>query len=58
LGLPITKRLVELHGGTLTIKSQVDIGTVVTVILPSARLIRRTTEISASREYAVENRRA
>ncbi|HVI51423.1 MAG TPA: PAS domain-containing sensor histidine kinase [Candidatus Sulfotelmatobacter sp.] len=38
LGLPITKRLVELHGGSLEIASQVGEGTTVTVRLPAARL--------------------
>ena len=34
LGLPITKRLAELMGGTLEIQSQPGVGTVVTVHLP------------------------
>ncbi len=34
LGLSITKELVELHGGTMSIDSTVDIGTVVSVRLP------------------------
>ncbi|MBV8652244.1 MAG: PAS-domain containing protein, partial [Alphaproteobacteria bacterium] len=40
LGLPLTKRLVELHGGELRIKSAAGIGTTVTVWLPEARLLR------------------
>ncbi len=34
LGLSITKELVELHGGTMSIKSEVDIGTTVSVRIP------------------------
>lgn len=37
LGLPLSKGLVELHGGVLDIKSQVHLGTTVTIRLPSAR---------------------
>ena len=39
LGLPLAKQLVELHGGTLTIESKVDVGTTVTVLLPPSRMI-------------------
>ena len=35
LGLPLTKRLVELHGGTIEIASQPGIGTEVSVHLPA-----------------------
>ncbi len=35
LGLPIAKALVELHGGRLEIRSTLDVGTEVAVILPS-----------------------
>ena len=34
LGLAITKELAELHGGTLSIESTIDVGTTVTVRLP------------------------
>ena len=35
-GLPIAQRTIESHGGSLTIESQVDQGTTVTVVLPAA----------------------
>ncbi len=37
LGLAITKALIELHGGTLTIDSEVGAGTTVTLTLPPER---------------------
>lgn len=39
LGLPLTKRLVELHGGTLEIDSAVGQGTTVRVQFPPQRLV-------------------
>ena len=39
LGLPLAKDLVELHGGTLTIESQVNVGTTVTIELPKQRIV-------------------
>jgi len=38
LGLPLSKRLAELHGGTLALESAVNVGTTVTVTLPPVRL--------------------
>ena len=38
LGLPLTRQMVELHGGVLTLESVPRQGTVVTVILPPERL--------------------
>ena len=39
LGLPLAKQLVELHGGTFTIESKIDVGTTVTFLLPPSRMI-------------------
>ena len=39
LGLPLAKRLVERHGGSLMIDSQAGCGTSVTVCLPRSRVI-------------------
>jgi signal transduction histidine kinase len=41
LGLPLAKQLVELHGGSLTIASRINQGTMVSVQLPNARVIER-----------------
>jgi signal transduction histidine kinase len=40
LGLPLTKKLVELHGASLEIDSVVDQGTMVTVRFPPQRLVQ------------------
>ena len=41
LGLPITKALIELHGGRLAIKSALGSGTTVTVTFPAHRVVPR-----------------
>lgn len=48
LGLPLTKSLVELHGGRLEIDSVVGEGTTVTVVLPSERLLMARVKPSAA----------
>ena len=40
LGLPLTKAMIELHGGTIEVKSQVGEGTTVTCRFPQERLVR------------------
>jgi signal transduction histidine kinase len=39
LGLPLAKHFMEMHGGTLTLESTVDVGTTVTVMLPASRTL-------------------
>ena len=39
LGLPLTKAIVELHGGELTVESKIDVGTTVSVRFPPARVL-------------------
>ncbi len=39
LGLPITKALIELHGGTLTLESVVGAGTTITLSFPKERVL-------------------
>ena len=41
LGLPLSKSLVELHGGRLTIDSDLGQGTTVTIRLPADRILER-----------------
>jgi signal transduction histidine kinase len=39
LGLPLSRDLIELHGGTLDLRSVVGIGTCVTITLPRGRIV-------------------
>jgi signal transduction histidine kinase len=43
LGLPIARHLVELHGGSLGISSEVNAGTTVTISLPGERILPAPT---------------
>ncbi len=42
LGLPLAKAMAELHGGSLTIDSVLGVGTTVTVVFPSERILDQT----------------
>ena len=46
LGLPIVKGLVEMHGGTFTLTSEVRVGTEVLVILPPERVMNALPQIN------------
>ena len=47
LGLPLTKSLVELHGGTLRIESRFGLGTTVPAHFPAARVLPVNSETGA-----------
>jgi len=42
LGLPLTKGLVEAHGGTISIESELGVGTTVNIRLPKERVVGST----------------
>ena len=48
LGLPIAKNLIDLHGGTFTLKSKLRIGTEVIVTFPPERVMSALAPISDS----------
>lgn len=52
LGLPLAKALVELHDGTLELRSTVGIGTTVTVRFPAARSILPSNVVALNRGRA------
>ncbi len=52
LGLPISRALVELHGGTLEIRSQKSVGTEVSVYLPSRSQVQVTQSHEAIQQAA------
>ncbi|MBC7906268.1 MAG: PAS domain-containing sensor histidine kinase, partial [Rhodospirillaceae bacterium] len=50
LGLPLTKALVVAHGGTISLSSAPDEGTIVVVTFPPARIITNISEAVAAEE--------
>ena len=48
LGLPLTKGLVEAHGGSLDVQSTPDVGTIATVRFPPERTIRVAALLASS----------
>jgi two-component system cell cycle sensor histidine kinase PleC len=53
LGLPIVKGLVDLHGGTFTIESELRAGTEVTVTFPAERVVAAMPPFQPERRPAV-----
>jgi signal transduction histidine kinase len=45
LGLPLTKSLVEMHGGYLDLQSKVGVGTTVTVRFPAERIVHLPRDV-------------
>ncbi len=39
LGLPLVKRIIELHEGVVKLESQLGVGTTITVVIPPSRLV-------------------
>ena len=48
LGLPLAKSLVELHGGSISLESQLGKGTTVTVRFPPERTVLDSTPLAAA----------
>ena len=48
LGLPLTKALAELHGGSLGLQSEVGAGTTVTVRFPAERIVSTMANLSTA----------
>lgn len=47
LGLPLAKQLIELHGGSLTLESETDVGTCVTLVIPAFRVREHSETVAA-----------
>lgn len=47
LGLPLTKQFAELHGATLSIKSDLGAGTAVTILFPATAVVSPTAQAKA-----------
>ena len=50
LGLPLSKALVELHGGAFRLSSRPNDGTAVTIVFPAERVVRRDQTSDPSQE--------
>jgi len=49
LGLPLARSLVEAHGGSLSLTSQVGRGTIVTVTFPAGRVVASNPPVASAR---------
>jgi len=53
LGLPLVRKMIELHGGELMLESQLDVGTSVTVIFPAMRVLDTQGRLIQTKKAAV-----
>ena len=56
LGLPLTKALAELHGGSLELRSQIGVGTTATVRFPDRRIAEPAAVATSLRSEIVQAR--
>jgi signal transduction histidine kinase len=52
LGLPLTKRMIELHGGKLELESAPGVGTKATLIFPLSRIVRPAKDSEPDKDAA------
>jgi two-component system cell cycle sensor histidine kinase PleC len=57
LGLPIAKSLVDLHGGTFTLKSRLRIGTEVVVTFPPQRVVAAMAPLHGQAPSIISDRK-
>ena len=53
LGLPLARRMTELHGGRLTVRSVKGVGTTVEVYLPASRILMVRAACEAAQAASV-----
>ena len=53
LGLPIAKKVVENHHGSISLESEANTGSTFTILLPYARLLDRTTEETERKKVVI-----